>query len=62
MQTIELEQRISDLRCEISALIAPACWGTPEENFATDLKVIDLEIEAQECEEYLSRQKAWLAG
>lgn len=58
MQIIELEQRVSALRCAISALIALPC-STPEENFATDLKVIDLEFEAQECEDYLARLKAW---
>jgi len=57
MQQVQLKTKIAELRTQRNELLAQPP-GTPEENFALDLKMIDIDLEASELEDQLERDVA----
>jgi len=57
MQQDQLKTEIDELRTQRNEQLAQPP-GTPEENFSLDLKMIDIDLEANELEDQLERDLA----
>lgn len=58
MQHASIESQIAQLRSQRSELMAQPS-GTPEQNFALDLKIIDIDTLLSELQDQSERDQAW---